>query len=66
MKVYMPGVKQKETKAEKLQNQLKIAAHGLLTALREARQAKDPKKQQQWLTRARRYKAYLERLGKNI
>jgi hypothetical protein len=61
----MPGVKPKETKAEKLQKQLKATAEGLLNALREARRATDPKKQQAWLTQARRYKAYIEKLGKN-
>jgi hypothetical protein len=66
VKYYMVGAKKPtETAAQKLERQLSAAAKGLILTMREARAAKTRDEQEFWLMKARRYKAYLERLGKN-
>jgi hypothetical protein len=62
----MVGTKKpEETAAQKLERQLSAAAKGLILSMREARSSKSTDERDFWLMKARRYKAYLERLGKN-
>lgn len=51
---------------EALQHKLKVAAQGMLFALRSARETQYKPHREYWLLRAKKFKAYLERLGKNL
>lgn len=65
MKIYPEGLNRKESVGENLKRRLKAAANGFLSAMRAAREATDPVERKEMLLRAKRFKAYLERLGKN-
>lgn len=66
MKYYTLGMKIKtESAQQKLDRQLKAAAKGFLMAMREARGASNVTDRIEWLRKAKKFKSFLERLGKN-